>query len=210
MIIDPKFPYRSQIENIDPVFTFTPELRKKAHKFGLDQYQTSKDKYARRGQTNPSAIVEQIQTGKITEDMMWLKLSPAISAEISKPDWNIYGAREKNWDSDLKIYTSPLIRLGVKSQNERSAAEFSTSWIFEYRAGEKYDTDRGVFSEEAKQPGNFVVFSSIDLRNLTGRLQAILAVSTLHEKKLFEPPVLERLRDNKLAVYMKTILEKVK
>jgi hypothetical protein len=212
VVFDPKFPYGAQMiaDNFNPVFTFSSDLAMRAYQFGCDCYKTNKDKYAARGQNNPSNIIDQIRTGKMVEEMNYEQFNEYYS-NLSKPDWNIYPAGQKNWDADLTdLTTTPITKLGAKSQRVSVGSELGISWIFEFRAGKKYDVDRGVFGDEAKKPGHFMLFSSIDVPNKRGELHAVIAVSTLHDLKLFEQTAIEKLRDNKVAVYLKTLQAKVK
>lgn len=211
MIIDPKFPARSKmLENgFDPIFTFSLDFSQQAYKFACDCVATNKDKYKSRGQTNIVNIIDQIRTGKLVEEMTYDKLVPYYP-NLSKPDWAIYDRKEKNWDPDLSDKTTdPITKVGVKSQRANVGETLGVSWVFEFRAGKNYDVDTGVFGADAKKPGHYIAFSSIDVMKKTGEMHAIVAVSTLHELNLFEQVQIERLRDNKVAVYLKTLQKKL-
>lgn len=211
MIIDPLFPYRQQMieDNFDPTFTFTKELVLRAYDFGRGQYNTSKDNLKKRGQSNPANIIEQCQTSKIVEEMNRNQLLTYYSG-LSAVDWNIYEKKDKNWSPDLlDSTTDPFTHIGIKSQRTEVGATYGVSWIFEYRGGRKHDVDLGVFSDEAKKPGHFICFNSIDMMGKRGELQAIIAISTLHDLKLFELPKIESLQSNKLAVYLESLKKKI-
>lgn len=211
MIIDPKFPLRAQMlaDNFQSKFTFDKALVLRAYDFGREQAGTSQDAYARRGQTNVHNIIEQIQTGKIVEEMNHVQLSKYFTA-LSKPDWNIYKSKDKNWDPDLSdTTTDPITKIGIKSQRSEIGKVYGISWVFEFRAGKKYDTDKGVFGDDAKKPGHFVCFNTIDVLGKCGELQAIIATPTLHELNLFEAMKKQTLQGNKLAVYLDTLIKKV-
>jgi hypothetical protein len=212
MIIDPKFPFRSRMieNNFDPTFTFTKELVLRAYDFGREQYRTSKDRFEKRGQRASTNIIEQCQTSKVVEEANYAQLISYLP-NLSSPDWNIYEDKNKNWDPDLSDKTlDPAIKIGIKSQRVEIGDKFGVSWIFEFRAGKNYDVDRGVFGEEAKKPGHFICFNSIDMMGKRGELKAIVAVSTLHELKLFEAVKIESLQNNKVAVYLDSLVKKVK
>lgn len=216
MIVDPAFPLLDKLAediskgNFKSEYSFTKELLLQAYKFGYDQYQTSKEKRDARGQTDPTRNIRQNQGSKITEEMNYTQLSPYLSG-LSKPDWVIYDKKNKNWDHDLADKTTdPVVNLAVKSQETsmNTLYDYPISWVFEYRAGSKYDTDKGIFSEEAQQPGHFVLFNSIDLENKRGELKAIISVAALHKLKLFEPMKKADLQSNKVAVYLGTLAKK--
>lgn len=211
MIIDSKFPVRAQIikDNLDSTFTFNKELVLRAYDFGREQARTSKDAYARRGRSNILNIIEQCQTSKIVEEMNYAQLAKYFH-DLSTPDWNIYEAKDKNWDPDLTDKaTDPITKIGIKSQRLEIGKVHGVSWVFEFSANKNYNTDRGVFGEEAKKPGHFICFNSIDVLGRRGELHAIIAVSTLHELKLFEAMKKQELQSNKLAVYLESLKKKV-
>src|SRR5579859_819110 len=187
MIIDPIFPAYQFLSknNFDPIFYFDEIIKNKAYQFAVNQLSTSQNKYAQRGQNNANTIIEQIQTSKIVEEGVYEKLCPFL-INLSKPDWNIYQAHQKNWNPDLiDNTTNPPISIGVKSQREEIGKKFGVSWIFEKREGFKYDIDQGVFGKNAQQFGHFICFASINLQEMTGKLQGLIAVSTLHKLDLF-------------------------
>jgi hypothetical protein len=211
MIIDPKFPFRARMVEggFDPKFTFSKELVLRAYDFGREQYRTSKDRFEKRGQRASTNIIEQCQTSKVVEEANYDKLVSYLP-NLSKPDWNIYEDKDKNWDPDLADKsTDPVTKIGIKSQRVEVGDRLGISWIFEFRAGKNYDVDRGVFGEEAKKPGHFICFNSIDMMGKRGELQAIIAVSTLHALNLFEAVKIESLQNNKVAVYLESLKKKV-
>lgn len=200
-IIDPKCSNYLQMRTIDPFYKITPELSDKARKFAEECAKTNHDRYARRGQGNLAAIVEQIATGKIVEQAVYDRLVPFFP-NLTPPDWEIYDGTKKNWDHDL--HDDVLgINIGCKSQMLKRATKYGASWIFQNRENAKYDKDVGVFGEEAKQDGNFICFASIDDHYVY--LQALIATSTLHEHNLFKEPVKQDLKNNKKAVYLEDI-----
>ena len=211
MIINPTFPVRPRMlqDNFQPAFSFDKELVLRAYDFGRQHADSSKDAYARRGQRNLNNIIEQSQTSKIVEEMNHTQLLPYFP-QLSKPDWNIYLAKDKNWDPDLTDKTTdPITKIGIKSQRSEIGKTYGVSWVFEFRAGRNYDTDKGVFGEEAKKPGHYICFNSIDVLGKTGKLHAIVAVSTLHQLNLFEAMKKQNLQGNKLAVYLESLNKKM-
>lgn len=211
MIIDVKFPFRAQMieDNFDPRFTFTKELVLRAYDFGREQYRTSKDRFEKRGQRASTNIIEQCQTSKVVEEGSHGKLVKYFP-NLSLPDWNIYEHKDKNWDPDLvDPSTNPTTKIGIKSQRVEVGERLGVSWVFEFRAGKNYDVDQGVFGKEAKKPGHFICFNSIDLMGRYGEIKAIIAVSTLHDLNLFEKLKIESLQSNKVAVYLDTLMKKV-
>jgi hypothetical protein len=204
MIIDPKFPCRDQMikDNFDPKFVITQPIIAKALIFAQSCYLTNQSKYARRGQSSPERVQTQIKMSKIAEEASWGKIVPYLP-NLSKPDYIIYPAKQKNWKPDLiDDGTDSVITIGCKSQECEVGFHHGVSWIFEYRAGKNYDCDQEIFGKDAQRLGNFICCSSINFPKRLVELKAIVAVSTLHDKKLFGLPKVESLRDNKLAVYL--------
>lgn len=207
MIIDPKFPYRQQMieDNFDPKFIISEELKNKTREFAQACAPTNQNKLASRGQRDMGRILFQIQAGKIGEQAIHDKLLAYLTG-LTQPDYAIYTAKQKNWNPDLTDATvKPIITVGCKSQEFSQGQEFGESWVCEFRADAKYDQDRGIFSEEAKQPGHFLCCATVNLPKKWVELKALIAISTLHEKKLFEAMVKKSLQNNKLAIYMESI-----
>lgn len=108
---------------------------------------------------------------------------------ITYPDFNIYEANQKSWDYDLKHSS---FNLHVKTQEVLQSAKFGESWIFQ-------NTDSHIFRKYNKN--DYVAFVKVNLYKKEGIVRAIVSLDMLHNNKLFELPLLEKLQDNKLAVY---------
>jgi hypothetical protein len=207
MIIDPKFPFAEQMikDNFDPKYIISEDLYKKTSDFAKASAPTSQNKYAARGQNDVVRIMSQIQAGKIGEQAIHGKFITYLT-NLSEPDYEIYGAKQKNWNPDLSDTTAdPIITIGSKAQEYQQSLLFGESWVCEYRENAKFDRDTGIFSEEAKKPGHFICCTLINVPKRWVELKAIVAISTLHEKRLFEPMVKKNLQSNKLAIYMESI-----
>lgn len=207
MIIDPKFLYRDQMikDNFDPKFIISDDLKKKTLQFAQACAPTNQNKLANRGQRDMGRILSQIEAGKMGEQAIHDKLVVYLT-ELTQPDYAIYSAKQKNWNPDLTdASVNPIITIGCKSQEYGQGLLFGESWVCEYRADAKYDRDRGIFSEEAKRPGHFICFATVNMSKKWVELRALIAISTLHEKKLFEAMVKKSLQNNKLAIYMESI-----
>lgn len=205
MIVDPLFPFCDKLleDKFNPQFIITDEILAKTKKFAEDLYPTVKDRYARRGQYDKALIIHQIQYGKVAEEMAYQLLLPYYP-NLTPPDYTILKGKDKNWDSDMiDKSTDPVTKIGVKSYD--IGGKFPPSWIYEYRDNQKYDTDRGVFSEEASKPGHYQVLCGVDLANKVAVLQGIVAVCSLHKYNLFQLTL--KASDNKLAVYQKQLVK---
>lgn len=184
--------------NKDMTFSIAEETLDKCLQFAKDSVATSIDKYARRHQNNVNKIIEDIRNGKLAEEYVWQKLSESYP-NLSKPDYNIYDKKQKNWDADLKDLSIPL-RIAVKSQEIKSEMAYGRSWVFQFNTESKFDTDTGVFSKQ-KNEDHYASFVSLNIAKRIGYIRAIVKINWLHQNKLFKAMQLKNLQNNKVAVY---------
>lgn len=185
------------LTNFNPKFIIDSDTYNKCVTFAKASVGTSSDKYARRNQFDIDKIVKDIRNGKIGEEGVHKVLLEGLP-QLSGPDHNIYDKKDKSWDPDLKDLSSG-VRVGVKSQDYESAIHFGESWVFQFRAGQKYDVDTGIFGD--KDDKHYVAFVALNVPKRTGEVRAIVRVSWLHEKNLFKEMKKQNLRGNKVAVY---------
>lgn len=189
---------------LDTPFLLSSEIFERAADFAAQQYETSKDAYARRGQSNAAKIKRQTGVGKLGEEVAYGKISPFYPS-IQKPDYTIYTASKKSWDDDL-LNVEGQPSFAVKSQDTASAGKYALSWVAQYRVGASYDVDRGIFMNEGED--KFFVFTLIDVANKIGMIKAIIRLSFLHKNNLFEEMKVFHLRGNKKAIYFSSLEEK--
>lgn len=175
-------------------YEISDDLILKCREFANKSTSTSSDKYARRGQSNVEKINNDIMHGKIGEEIAYMHLSKIIK-DLSKPDYNIYESKDKNWDTDLK---GSNIKIAVKTQDIQSEIHFSRSWVFQYGNG-VYDCDSEVFKKT--ENSQYVCFVSINIPKRIAKIRAILNVNWLHKNNMFKEMKNPKLRSNKLAVY---------
>lgn len=189
------------ILNKDSYFTITEETLNKCMQFAKDSVTTSIDKYARRNQNNVNKIIEDIRNGKLAEEYVWQELKE-LYPNLSKPDYNIYDKKQKNWDADLKDPSVPL-KIAVKSQEIKSEMAYGRSWVFQFRPESKFDTDTGIFGKQDNEDHyvSFVSFVSLNVAKRIGYIRALVKVNWLHQNKLFKAMQLKNLQNNKIAVY---------
>lgn len=156
--------------------------------------------YASRSQFNQEKRERDALIGKLGEIATYQSLKDKFP-ELSSPDFQIYDAKNKSWDFDLK---APNINLHVKTQDLKQGEKYGVSWIFQYGNGKTKHYDKEVFDRIT--PNQYVSFVSIDLDNKKCYIRAIVKLDLLHEKKLFSLPKLDRLQKaNKLAIYLKDL-----
>lgn len=178
-------------------FIITPDIYQRCSDFAKASVGTSSDKYARREQFDIDKIAKDIRNGKIGEEGVYNNLL-ASYPQLTPPDHNIYDKNNKSWDPDLKDLASNT-RIGVKSQDVESAIHFGESWVFQFRAGQKYDVDKGIFGEDDEQ--HYVAFVALNVPKRIGEIKALVKVSWLHKNSLFKEMQKQNLRSNKVAVY---------
>jgi hypothetical protein len=192
--------YANQETNMKDTLYITPELITKCWKFAEASVQSSRDKYASRGQNNVEKLKIDIMTGKIGEEVVYQELSKQFP-ELTAPDHNVYDKSNKNWDADLKDKKSE-IKIAIKSQSSESAQSYDDSWIFQ--AG-IFDKDKEVFDKTDNN--HYVAFVSVNTPRKTATIRAIVKIDWLKENKLFKPLKFEGLQNNKLAVYFDDLLK---
>lgn len=128
---------------------------------------------------------------------------------ISVPDINIYSAKQKSWDYDLK---SNKYNFHVKSQEVSIGERIGISWIFQRSDGHIFQKFNGkdIMSQETynnifKSIKDYVCFMSIDLKNNIGELKSVLSIKKLHDEACFQPTKLDF--KHKKAVYYIQIKE---
>lgn len=178
-------------------FKISKDTFDKCNKFATDSVGTSTDKYANRNQFDINKIKNDIRNGKIAEQQVFLYFKEKYK-DLNSPDFEIYTAKNKNWDHDLKCSS---FNLAVKSQELQSTFDFGKSWVFQFGNGNK-DCDTGVFKasiEEDKK--HFVAFVSLNILARSGKIESVVSIDWLKQHSMFKPMQKESLRSNKLAVY---------
>lgn len=182
-------------------FTISPDIYTKCTSFAKSSVSSSSDKYARRNQFDVEKIIKDIRNGKLGEEGVHALLLEKFP-QLTAPDHNIYDKINKSWDPDLKDEESN-IRVAVKSQDFESASSFGESWVFQYRAGAKYDCDTGIFG--TVDSTHYVAFVALNVPKRIGEIKAIVKVKWLHDNNLFKEMKKASLKGNKLAVYFEDL-----
>lgn len=156
--------------------------------------------YARRSQFNEEKRKKDSFVGKLGEIAVYNYLKSKIN-NLNYPDLNIYSAREKSWDFDLK---GESVNLHVKTQDLEQGERYGVSWIFQYGNGKNSHYDKEIFDKLT--PNQYVAFVSLCLHEKYAIIRSIVNLDFLHENKLFGLPKLDHLKKaNKKAVYLKDI-----
>jgi len=175
----------------------TRYILNKCSDFAKKSAESSLDRYAAWGQKNLEKITKDITVGKIGEEVVYRTLVKKFS-QLTKPDFNIYEKKEKNWSPDLTDEGSG-IRLAVKCQESASAIAYSDSWVFQFNQNKNFDCDNKVFKEI--DPNHYVAFVSLNLPKKVAEIRSIVRIQWLHDNNLFQQMKVFQLRGNKVAVY---------
>jgi hypothetical protein len=185
---------------------FSLELIVICKDFAKASLPTSVDQYARRGQ-DPSKYyrqVIQLTNGKLGEELAYATYFPYYP-DLSKPDYKIYGKKDKSWDPDLSDWLSG-IRIAVKTKDARDAKEWGASWIFE-------KTDKKIFGNKLNNqdldPNQYVCMVIVDQTNRKGEVSACINLQWLHDNNLFEKPDRDYL-GTKLTVRLDSMMKIIK
>lgn len=156
--------------------------------------------YSKRGQNNEQKRQKDALVGKLGEFAVYHSLKDKVP-NIIKPDVQIYAAKQKSWDFDLK---GDSVNLHVKTQDVEQGEKYGVSWIFQYGNGKNQNYDKEIFDKIT--PNQYIAFVSLSLKENFAIIRAITKLEFLHDKKLFGLPKLEYLQQaNKKAVYLKDI-----
>jgi hypothetical protein len=113
-----------------------------------------------------------------------------LGQAVIGPDYNVYQAKQKSWQSDLVVNS---IALAVKTQSTSAAKRYSVSWIFQ-ASSTRYDSI-------LKHPEAWVCFVTYDQHQQSCSVYPPYQLKDLH----FKEPKLEYLKSSKKAVYLEDL-----
>lgn len=168
--------------------------------FANQSVSTSVDKYSKRNQFDTAKIREDIIFGKLGEVYAHKFLIGKLPT-LSLPDFKIYEAKDKSWDTDLTDNSG--VRISVKTQNLLSKISFGESWVFQYNNGKTFDSDTEVF--HSIDDKHFACFMAINYAARTIEPKAVISIDFLKKNSLFKEMKKTNLIGNKVAVYYEDI-----
>jgi len=148
--------------------------------------------YARRNQSDNEKRKKDAKIGKMGEIAVFNFLKEKYPT-LTSPDFNIYSAKEKSWDFDLKATN---FNVHVKTQDYMQGLKYDESWIFQ-------NEDKHIFKEYSDN--DYVVFVTVNLQKKEAEIRGICKLKLLHDNSLFALPKLLQLQNNKRAVYLKDL-----
>lgn len=116
---------------------------------------------------------------------------------LSKPDFNIYEAKDKTYKSDL--YTDRY-NLHVKSQTKESAERYGTSWLMQR-------TDPILKDPKSL---HYLVLTVVDLDTNVVEMMGCIPIKTIVSYDLLGECSLKWFRKYKIAIYWKDIRKELK
>ncbi len=167
------------------LFKPTPTVFEKIKLFtdqviGTVDYQDSK-------QFNRIKVWNDYFIGKIGEEAVYAAFHQ-FTDNVTKPDYNIYYGRNKNWNADLKVNG---IDLSVKTQSKSSANKYGLSWTFQCG---KYRRD--IILDDLSAWVCFVNCNDTD-----DYYECVVYPPLQIKEIVFGEPKLARLRGEKKVVY---------
>lgn len=171
----------------------------KCRLYAEEEFSTVQKTRQQRGQSNPRRIIHQTAVGKMGE-LMACDYLRGLGYECSDPDFQVYKARQKSWDSDMYLTLTHRHKVACKAQDEESARRFGQSWIFQKGGHGFGHTDPVIQKGESLS-----VFVSLNLKEKTAEVRGPFRMCDL--RPLFKPPRIERLRFSKVALYWEDMKE---
>lgn len=133
--------------------------------------------------------------GKAAEIVVYNSLKPF--KDISEPDFNIYGRKEKSWRADMQLRDG--LDIHVKAQDTEQGIRFGISWIFQWGDNSGYGGKDSIYDALAK---GWICFVSLNERERSGEILAIINIEVLKETGLaYEDPQKPSLIGIKKAIY---------
>jgi len=151
--------------------------------------------YAHRNQDNLRIIQDQILVGKMGELIAYFLLKPYWE-NLTYPDFKIYTAKQKSWAADMK---NGDIDIHIKTQDTESARRFGDSWTFNLGNIDKPGGKDAIYKDDAR---GYVAFVTVDKKNRSGVLRAIVPILALKKHNLFQMPKSNKLWKTKEVVYV--------
>ena len=166
-----------------------PKVFEKARAFAKAVTQTTN--YRDSHQSNSQKIGRDHFISKLGEEAVKLVFED-LGQQVKGPDYTIYKAKQKSWQADLFINSTPL---AVKTQSQVTAKRFTVSWIFQ----------AGIYRCDSilKNPEAWVCFVSYNPVSYNQTVQTCTVYPPCQIKELsFREPRLEHLKASKKAVYL--------
>lgn len=151
--------------------------------------------YGSRGQNNPDKRKLDQKVGKLGELAAYEILKGKFDG-LKEPDFEIYAVRKKSWAGDLPFDGGTV---HSKAQLNTQAARYGSSWVFEKK-------DKEVFDTYGKN--DWVAFTTVNLEKGVVELSALVKVEDLHKKELFADLKLDYLNQFKRCVYYDDLVSK--
>lgn len=156
-------------------------------KFANECVDTNLNMYNRRNQKNRNKIMNDIYFGKLAEYGVY-KYLRMLKHHCTEPDTEIYKARKKSYDADLKV--DHKFDIHVKTQTLVQAEKYGVSWMFQ---------KRDPLIKEPKD-NDFIFLTLLDTRS--GSFNLLGVANALHIQDLYGDPKIEWLNTKKTLYYI--------
>lgn len=185
------------------IIELTDEEINRCRKFAVDVVETNIEKYKKRNQFDKKKIIKDIYIGKKSEMAAYKYINnigvdegtyTSDGIKTGEPDFEIYGAKNKSFDADLKSQGTDNCKYHVKSMTSESAARWGLSWTFQRE-------DPLVHTPE--DTDHIVLCEAIDKY----RIEIKMVMSAKEAQHLYGVPKLYKLRGIKRVLYWKDVCE---
>ena len=172
-------------------YTLNKDIISLCRHFAERSLKSSVDEYARRKQVNEHKIKSDIMLGKLAEFGVYFIYLEQGRTNITAPDINIYSAKNKSFDPDLRW---GMFNLHIKSQTLMSSQLYGDSWVFQSKdpvvtAPNEYDIFIGTCVDCAEEAECCTV--------------SILLEKQLNSVKFGQPKLQKFNANNKTCIYLK-------
>lgn len=181
-------------------FSITEEEYERCRDFA----EKSTNDYWKRNQNDPENIKRQIVFGKMGEIVAAKFIHRCLKHPPMEPDFRIYDARTKGWDSDF-----PYKTLGTGKRNihvkSYTLSDKPESWAFQYaNKNGNGGTDR-LFSEYERYKNDAVICVLVDVDERVGYIRVVGDWKAI--RGLLREPVSHKLKGLKKFLYYDDLLD---
>jgi hypothetical protein len=156
--------------------------------------------YIKNRKASQSKVKSQIRYSKIVE----FAIAEFLNNEFGKttqPDVQIYGSKDKSWDSDLQLeFGGETYKIHCKSCSTETSKKFGTSFIF------NTGNTKGKFGKDklfdSSDPLDYVCFAEFNEGDCSVKILALVQWNFIVENSYLSEMGVHQLRHIKKAVYL--------
>jgi hypothetical protein len=155
--------------------------------------------YIKNRKADPKKVIYQAFYSKVCEHAICSFLNNKFGPTTA-PDMKIYAAKDKSWDSDLKLIKDKTYNVHCKSWDSHTAATYGASASFNYSNKKGRGGLDNLFTD--RSPDDLISFAEFNEEDESVKVCALAKWSLLREKDLFRNPAVKWLIGTKMVVYL--------